>query len=90
MRGPLKVLKEYWLEEDDQVSLLEKVSQLCHRITRVGEIARVNLKVSQRKMKTWYDQRAQQRIFKAGDNFLKFFYQYNVVDHLQLKRRLTM
>ena len=58
VRGPLKLLKESWLEEDDQVSLLEQVSQLRHRITRVGEIARANLKVSQRKMKTWYDQRA--------------------------------
>ena len=31
---------------------------------------RANLKVSQRKMKTWYDQMARQRIFKAGDNVL--------------------
>ena len=30
--GTLKLLKKSWLEEDDQVSLLEQVSQLQHRI----------------------------------------------------------
>lgn len=48
--GLLKLLKESWLEEDDQVSLLEQVSQLHYGITRAGGTARANLKVSQRKM----------------------------------------
>ena len=45
---PLKFFKENWLEDDDQVSLLEQVSQLHHRMTSTREIARANLKI-------WYD-----------------------------------
>ena len=59
VRGPLKLLKENCLGEDDQVSLLEQVSQLHNRLMKAGDIARTNLKVSQRRMKSWYDQKAQ-------------------------------
>ena len=45
VHGPLKLLKENWLGEDDQVSLLEQVSQLCNRLMNAEEIARANLKV---------------------------------------------
>ena len=54
VRGPLKFLKESWLEEDDHVSLLEQVSQLRHRMTSARDISRANLKISQQRMKTWY------------------------------------
>ena len=33
MRGPLKVLKESWLEEYPPVNLLDQVSDLRHRLT---------------------------------------------------------
>ena len=31
--GLLKLLKESWLTDDDQVSLLDQVAQLCHQMT---------------------------------------------------------
>ena len=49
--GTLKLLKESCLEEDDQMSLLEQVSQLQHRITSASYIARANLKISQKSIK---------------------------------------
>ena len=70
VREPHKLLKKKWLGEDDQVSLLEQVSQLCNQLMKAGEIARANLKVSQRRMKAWYDQKARKRSFKVGDEVL--------------------
>lgn len=47
--GSLKLLKESWLDEDDQVSLVDQVSKLHHRKTRAGELSRANLEVSQKR-----------------------------------------
>ena len=52
VHGPLKLLKESWLTDDYQVSLLHQVAQLHHQMTKFTEIARANLKVSQKRMKT--------------------------------------
>ena len=52
VHGPLKLLKESWLDEDDQVSLVEQVSKLRQRVVKAGELAKANLEVSQEKMKT--------------------------------------
>jgi len=70
VRGPLKLLKESWLDDDIQLSLVEQVSKLRHRMTKAGELARANLEVSQQRMKTWYDRRARKRTFKVGDKVL--------------------
>ena len=70
VRGAHKLLKESWLTDDDQVSLLEEVSQLYHRMSQAGKIAKANLKLSQNRMKTLYDQQARRRFFKAGDEIL--------------------
>ena len=42
VRGPLEVLKEVWLGEDDSVKLLEYVSRLRQRILDALDIARKN------------------------------------------------
>ena len=70
VRGPLKLLKEQWLSEESQINLLDYVSTFKERLSKACEIARENLKVSQEKMKTWYDKNAKERNFNPGDKVL--------------------
>ena len=55
VQGPLELLKESWLDEKNQVSLLEQVTKLHQRMMGTGEMARENLETAQTKMKAWYD-----------------------------------
>ena len=73
VRGPLKLLKEKWLCTDPQINLLDYVSTFKHRLKRATELASENLKQGQRKMKTWYDQKAQTRVFEPGEKVLILF-----------------
>ena len=68
VRGPLKLLKEKWLEEKPELNLLDYVSEFKERFLRAGELARDNLKNSQEKMKAWYDRGTQDRQFKPGES----------------------
>ena len=72
MRGPLKMLKEMWLSDNDDppISLLEYVSTFRCRLTSACDMARKNLKHSQKKMKVWYDRKAKLQSFKPGDQVL--------------------
>ena len=56
IRGPLKLLKEAWLDEDTTMNLLDHVSNLCKKLHTATELANDNLKSAQRKM--WYDKKA--------------------------------
>jgi len=73
VRGPLKLLKEKWLNDNTDMNLLDYVSKFKERLNRAHEIARQNLKEAQTKMKTWYDKDAKARVFKPGDNVLVLF-----------------
>jgi len=70
VQGPLKLLKESWLDEENQVSLFEQVTLLCQRMMIAGEMARDNLETTQTKMKAWYDRKARKRSFQVGDEVL--------------------
>ena len=70
MQGPLKLLKEHWLEEEEPRNLLDKVSELRHRLTKARESAKRNLKVAQGTMKRWYDKCAKPRSCDVGDKVL--------------------
>ena len=71
VRGPLKMLKETWLSEEETfMDLLKYVSTFRYRLSRASELARENLKQSQSKMKVWYDQKARDRKFSVGDKVL--------------------
>ncbi len=70
VRGPLKVLKEHWLTEDESNNLLDQVAKLRYRMTKARELAKRNLEESQATMKVWYDKRAKKRSFKVGDEVL--------------------
>ena len=54
-RGPLKLLKESWLADDAQESLVSKLSNVRDRLHTANELAQKHLKVTQGAMKTWYD-----------------------------------
>lgn len=71
VRGPLKLLKDRWLlGEDNESGLLDYVAKFKERLVQTWELARENLKISQDKMKTWYDKRSKARTFKPGDKVL--------------------
>ena len=68
--GPLKLLKENWLASEPPTNLLDQVSDLRHRLTSACKLALKNMRVSQSRMKKWYDKKAQRRTFKVGEKVL--------------------
>ena len=71
VRGPLKLLKEKFLSNDETpLNLLQYVSDFRNRLSRACEVARFNLKSSQGKMKARYDNHVIDRKFKPGDKVL--------------------
>ena len=71
VRGPLKLLKEKFLSDDDSsLNLLQYVSDFKNRLSKACEAARSNLKSAQSKMKLHYDENAQDRNFEPGDKVL--------------------
>lgn len=70
VRGPLKVLKEKWLKETDEINLLDYVSSFKQRLAEACKMAGENLKVAQVRMKGWYDERTRERSFNVGDRVL--------------------
>ena len=71
VRGPLKLLKEKFLSNDETpLNLLQYVSDFRNRLSRACEVARSNLKTSQGKMKARYDNHVINRKFKPGDKVL--------------------
>ena len=67
-RGPLKLLKESWLNQiNDSQSVIMHISEVRERLKVANELAQKTLKSSQDKMKSWYDQKARAQIFQPGD-----------------------
>ena len=73
VRGPLKLLKEKWLNDETDTNLLDYVSKFKYKVNRASEIARENLKEAQTKMKKWYDKDTKSREFSPGDKVLVLF-----------------
>ena len=70
VRGPLKLMKENWPASELPTNLLDQVSDLHHRLASACELAQKNMKVSQSRMKKWYDKKAWRRTFKVGEKVL--------------------
>ena len=71
VRGPLKLLKEKFLsQEDTPLNLLQYVSDLRSKLLTACEAAKSNLKKAQGKMKHNYDKNTKERSFISGDNVL--------------------
>ena len=73
VRGPLKLLKDKWLNDETDTNLLDYVSKFKYKLNRASEIARDNIKDTQSKMKKWYDKDAKIRTFSPGDKVLVLF-----------------
>ena len=54
-REPLTVMRDQWLTEDKPSNLLTYVTYFKQRIFEAYMCANPNLKLSQKKIKTWYD-----------------------------------
>ncbi|XP_027128228.1 uncharacterized protein LOC109142602 [Larimichthys crocea] len=71
VRGPLKMLKEKWLENQSApTNLLDFVCDFRSKLTSACDLAKRNLKQAQVKMKGWYDRKARHRVFSPGDRVL--------------------
>ena len=71
VHGPLKMLKETWLSDDNPpIGLLDYVCTFRCQLSKACEMARENLKHSQRQMKVWYDCKVTERTFQPGDKVL--------------------
>ena len=69
-QGPLKVLKERWLSDEEPESVLVRISDIRHQLQTANELAQKNLKAAQSEMKSRYDRKARTRVFKPGDQVL--------------------
>ena len=92
--GPLKLLKEKFLSNDETpLNLLQYVSDFRNRLSRACEVARSNLKTSQGKMKARYDNHVIDRKFKPGDKVLALLpiladlYRQDILDPTPLTRK---
>ena len=71
VRGPLKLLKEKFLsDETESLNLLEYVSDFRTKLSRACDLARENLKSSQKTMKARYDKHISKRKFEPGQRVL--------------------
>ena len=72
VRGPLKALKEKWLNEDQekQMDLLDYVCTFKNRLQVACKAAQENLKRSQQKMKEQYDKGTKERQLRTGDKVI--------------------
>jgi hypothetical protein len=70
VRGPLQIIQEEWLKETSSHNLIDYVSEFRYKLLKARELAIVNLKETQSKMKTWYDKKARERVFDPGDKVL--------------------
>ena len=72
VRGPLKLLKEQWLTDEQPSNLLTYVCRFREKLTHACEIAMSNLKQAQGQMKARYDRNTELRKFEPGDEVLLF------------------
>ena len=71
VRGPLKLLKEKFLsQEDTPLNLLQYVSDFRSKLLTACEAAMSNLKKAQGKMKQNFDKNTKERSFKSEDKVL--------------------
>ena len=70
VRGPLSVVKEQWLNDSDDESLVEYVLKIRKRLSEVVGEAHKHLGEAQTKMKAWYDKSARNKVYEAGEEVL--------------------
>ena len=74
VRGPLKLLKEKLLsQEDTPLNLLQCVSDFRSKLLTACEAEKSNLKKAQGKMRQNFDKNTKERTFKSGDKGFSSF-----------------
>ena len=71
VRGPLKLLQESWLDEEESITLAEYVVNMKETLDKVRSLAHSNLLSSQEKMKD-FDVKSVKREFQPGELVLLF------------------
>ena len=73
VRGPLKLLKDKFLSQDDTpLNLLQYVSDFRSKLLTACEAAKSNLKSTQGKMKHSHEKNTKERSYKSGHKVLAF------------------
>ena len=71
VRGPLDVMKEVWSGTvTGSQNVVSHVLQMRERLASMTDLVKENMQEAQRKQKHWYDDKAQAREFKPGDEVL--------------------
>lgn len=70
IRGPMKLMSECWLDEENSENVHEYVQNLKNKLSVVREFAMENLKEAQGKMKDNFDKISVERQFNPGDKVL--------------------
>ena len=73
IRGPLKVLKETWINNQNlSTSPIQYVHDLKEKLSKMHDFAKLHLSTYQSNMKDTYDQKSCSRSFNPGDQVLVF------------------
>ena len=71
IRGPLSIIKENWLEQENQeTSVIEYILETRSKLSKCVELAQKYLTESQKKIKTWSDKDARGRTYQEGEEVL--------------------
>ena len=93
VRGPLKVVKDQWLNSppsDVKKTVSEYLENLKSTLSKVRNFAKEYLKTSQQVMKSHFDCKTKARKFKPGDLVLAYFpipdspLQQSIMDFIKL------
>ncbi|KAK7889409.1 hypothetical protein WMY93_024969 [Mugilogobius chulae] len=64
VRGPLDLLRDYWEQtETEGDNIIAYVVKMRERLEAMAALAQENLKEAQKQQKTWFDQKAKERVF---------------------------
>ncbi|XP_035993666.1 uncharacterized protein LOC118563362 [Fundulus heteroclitus] len=71
VRGPLDLLKDCWEDaKPEGENIAAYVINMRERLQEMASFAQDNLKAAQQHQKTWYDQKARDRVFLPGQKVL--------------------
>ena len=71
-RGPLKLVKEKWIEGNIEEDLLGYVARIKSKLLQATSLAKQHLSVAQSRAKAHFDKSAKTREFKVGDQVLLY------------------
>ena len=71
-RGPLKLVKEKWIEGNIEENLLGYVARIKSKLLQATSLAKQHLSVAQSRAKAHFDKSAKTREFKVGDQVLLY------------------